>query len=182
MSFYFVSVQFSSVALCAPLLVFLSVQVGAVKQSSEATKSPKYSSKTFLPFVLLAHRARSRLLLLTRYINYLSTYLLTYLLLHASWYILESVALETLGLINSYSILFLTEAAEDWQLFKDQDIAWNYAYLPTNFIGRSAMCISVAFKDAIAVSAYKWASATSTNCVFNNNFLNRGICRLHQRS
>jgi len=33
------------------------------------------SSKTFLLFVLLAHRARSRLLQLTRYINYLLTYL-----------------------------------------------------------------------------------------------------------
>jgi len=35
------------------------------------------SSRTFLLFVLLAHRARSRLLQLTRYINYLLTYLLT---------------------------------------------------------------------------------------------------------
>jgi len=35
------------------------------------------SSKTFFLLVLLAHRARSRLLQLTRYINQLLTYLLT---------------------------------------------------------------------------------------------------------
>jgi len=38
------------------------------------------SCKTFLLFFLLAHQARSRLLQLTRYINYLLTYLLNVLI------------------------------------------------------------------------------------------------------